>query len=68
MTMPRMPGDQLLRALQAGRPGLPAIVTSGYSETGVEQLFAGCRVDAFLSKPFTLEALRQAIDRVEAAQ
>ncbi len=60
-TMPRMTGLALARELQQIRPGLPIILTTGYSQTlkpdGVEA--AGVR--RLLLKPFSIESLGTAV-------
>lgn len=64
VTMPGMNGDAVLRELQpGGGGGVPVLVMSGYSQQSVEELFLGCRVDAFIQKPFTFEQLAAHVDR-----
>ena len=63
--MPRMNGWELLTALRALRPDLPMILASGYSE---EQVMAGDhpqRPQAFLAKPYNLQSLRAAMNKME---
>jgi PAS domain S-box-containing protein len=62
-TMPRMNGWQTLDALRKLAPGLPVILSSGYDEA---QVMAGDHAElpqAFLSKPYQLQTLRDAIGR-----
>jgi CheY-like chemotaxis protein len=64
MTMPNMDGWQTLEALRNLAPGIPIILSSGYSET---QVMAGNhpeRPQAFLSKPYEYEKLSEAVFRV----
>ena len=64
LTMPHMGGWETLTALRKLSPGLPVILSSGYSE---EQVMAGEHPElpqAFLSKPYEWAALRNAIVRV----
>ena len=64
LTMPRMDGWQTLEALRNLAPGIPVILSSGYSET---QVMAGNHPElpqAFLSKPYEYEILNEAIFHV----
>ena len=61
LTMPRLDGWGLLTALRQLDPNLPVILASGYDKA---QVLAGTHSDrpqAFLSKPFDLEQLRDAL-------
>jgi CheY-like chemotaxis protein len=61
LTMPRMNGWETLDALRELAPGLPVILASGYDEAHV---MAGDHPElpqALLSKPYPLQALRDAI-------
>ncbi len=61
--MPRLDGWGLLSALRQLDPDLPVILASGYDKG---QVLAGTRPDnpqAFLSKPFDLWQLREALDQ-----
>ena len=55
--MPVMDGVELGRALTSRRPGLPIVFMSGNPETQTRALSPH-----FLSKPFSLESLEQALD------
>ena len=62
--MPRMNGLETLTALRQIDPGIPVIMASGYSE---EQVMEGVHSElpqAFLGKPYGLQALRDAIHRI----
>ena len=62
MVMPLVGGVELVATLRAVQPGLPVVFVSGY--TAEEQdLPLGDRT-AFLTKPYTIEALCDAIDAV----
>ena len=56
--MPGMTGTQLLEALRAFRPTLPALIATGYSDPGVAVPASAARI----SKPFKFEELARAID------
>ncbi|MGC3999354.1 MAG: PAS domain-containing protein [Anaeromyxobacter sp.] len=58
LAMPAMGGRELLERLRALRPGLPALVISGYGREGVPAAEAET---AFLEKPFESAALIQAV-------
>ena len=63
LTMPRMSGWETLAALRKLAPGLPVILASGYDKAYV---MAGDHPElpqAFLSKPYQLQGLRDAIGR-----
>ena len=64
LSMPRMNGWATLTALRKLAPDIPVILASGYGE---EQVMAGDHPElpqAFLSKPYELPILRDAIFRV----
>jgi two-component system, cell cycle sensor histidine kinase and response regulator CckA len=65
VSMPGMDGPTLVRRLRQFRPGLPAILISGYADAGQRQALAAEDI-AFLSKPFSMTDLTQAVDRVLA--
>lgn len=61
LTMPGMDGWETMAALRKFSPSVPVVLTSGYER---EQVMAGCRTEsphAFLSKPFQLKDLGDAI-------
>jgi Response regulator containing CheY-like receiver, AAA-type ATPase, and DNA-binding domains len=63
LTMPRMNGWETLAALRKLAPGLPVILVSGYDKAHV---MAGDHPElpqAFLSKPYQIQGLRDAIGR-----
>ena len=63
LTMPRMNGWETLNALRELAPALPVILASGYDKAHV---MAGDHPElpqAFLSKPYQLQGLRDAIGR-----
>lgn len=60
MTMPGMTGDRLIAKLRALRPGLPAILCSGFSERMNEEKAAALNLSAYLTKPLTRGELARA--------
>ncbi len=63
LNMQRMDGWETLTAIRALRPGLPAILTSGYNEAQVMLGDHLERPQAFLGKPYNMNSLRDAIER-----
>lgn len=58
LTMPRMGGRDAAARIQALRPDLPILLTSGYAES---EAMAGMRNMRFLRKPFLAEELRDTL-------
>jgi PAS domain S-box-containing protein len=63
LTMPHMDGWETLTALRTLSPGLPVVLTSGYDEADVMADERDEQPQAFLAKPYPLDALRRAIRR-----
>ncbi len=59
LTMPQMTGIQLVSALRERHPDLPIILCSGFDRDG-----RGTSADAYLPKPFRIDALDQALTRL----
>ena len=66
LTMPRMGGWETLAALRKLAPNLPVILASGYDKAHVMAGDHSELPQAFLSKPYQLRALRDAIGRALA--
>jgi CheY-like chemotaxis protein len=60
VTMPRMDGCKVLAALKLATPTLPVVLMSGYSTEDVGH--GADQADGFLTKPFSLEDLSQAME------
>ena len=60
--MPRMDGRQTLAVLRNDQPALPVILCSGFSE----QEIAGGWNGVFLAKPYSLDQLKEALQRALA--
>jgi len=67
LTMPRMNGDELVEEIRALRPELPVILMSGYSEAEATATLGRLGLTGFLSKPCSLRAVREALNRALAA-
>ena len=63
LTMPRMDGRRAFQEIHRIRPGVPVVLTSGYNEQESIQDFIGRGLAGFLQKPYTLNALRETLQR-----
>jgi two-component system, cell cycle sensor histidine kinase and response regulator CckA len=61
LIMPKLSGEQVLRALQQIKPGVPVVIMSGYPQYEAAQHFSTLAPNGFLQKPFTTEELRSAV-------
>ncbi len=61
-TMPRMSGEETLRAIRRLRPDVPVIVTSGHPTATVRDRFDGLGVTGFLHKPFDVAGFEGTIE------
>ncbi len=61
ITMPGIDGIETIRQLRAISPGLKAILSSGYSSEKIDTL---PRDTVFLAKPYSINELRVAIDKI----
>jgi DNA-binding NtrC family response regulator len=64
LSMPRLNGAQALTAMRLIRPGIPAVLSSGYSESEMRDTVPGERGVVFLLKPFTVRSLSEAVRQV----
>jgi PAS domain S-box-containing protein len=64
LSMPGMSGVEALRELRKIRPGVKAIVSSGYTEAETMALFEGQRVSGFIQKPYMP---RRLVDKLRSA-
>lgn len=64
LSMPRLSGAQALAAMRALRPELPAVLSSGYSESEMRDTVPGTEGIVFLLKPFTVRSLSEAVRQV----
>jgi PAS domain S-box-containing protein len=60
MTMPRMSGADVIGALRAKHPAIPIVLCSGYDRDGK----GPAKADAYLPKPFRIDALEQTLARL----
>lgn len=64
VTMPGMSGIDVFRELQRILPQVPVVLTSGYTEENVSQLFGARAPAGFIQKPFDRERLRATLREV----
>jgi len=64
ITMPEMGGYEVLKAIACLYPDLNVVLTSGFSEKMVEEPSSNPCFRGFLKKPYTLEKLRNMLDKV----
>ena len=62
MTMPRMSGADVIAALRAKHPQIPIVLCSGFDRDGKGPV----KADAYLPKPFRIDALEQTLARLLA--
>jgi PAS domain S-box-containing protein len=67
LTMPGLDGSEVLRKIQAVRPGTPVLLTSGYSSQAVLDRLRGLPPCEILQKPFTRGSLMESLAKVLAA-
>ena len=63
LVMPGIHGTELAAKIAASRPDIGVVFVSGYDEDAVGHGDEIAAVGDFLPKPFTVEALRKAVDR-----
>jgi DNA-binding NtrC family response regulator len=64
MTMPRMTGDSLARALMGLRPDLPVILCTGFSASMTEEAAANLGIRALVMKPILMHQIAATVRRV----
>jgi len=68
LTMPGMDGWAAIAALREVDPTIPVILASGYDEASVMSGNHAEQPQVFLAKPYSIEDLRVALDRVQGAR
>ncbi|HEY2923829.1 MAG TPA: response regulator [Candidatus Eisenbacteria bacterium] len=64
IVMPGMNGIQTLRKLREIEPGLPILISTGYTDRGAAESLVNEGADGFVNKPYYIEALAEQIQRV----
>lgn len=57
LTMPKMSGEELFEEMRKIRPDVPVILSSGYSEEEALRQFSRKQFNAFIHKPYQIDAL-----------
>lgn len=57
MTMPVMGGNEAFRLIRKIQPGVPIVMSSGYSESAAREELGGDAVAGFIQKPYTAAKL-----------
>ena len=65
--MPNRNGLLLLQDIKALNPELPVILITGYMNYKADMNCAQLQPDMFMEKPFTLDELRSAVDKLKPA-
>ena len=65
--MPNRNGLLLLQDIRALNPELPVILITGYMNYKSDMNSASLQPDLFMEKPFTLDELRLAVDKLKPA-
>ena len=66
LTMPHMDGEQCFRELRQLQPDVKVIMSSGYNEQEVTQLFLGKGLAGFIQKPYRFSTLQEAVQNLLA--
>jgi DNA-binding NtrC family response regulator len=64
LTMPYMNGEEVLREMQAIRPPVRVLLSSGFNEVEAVRRFTGKGLAGFIQKPYTSMALAEKIKQV----
>ncbi len=64
IVMPGMNGVQTLRKLREIEPGIPILISTGYSDRQAAESLTEEGVDGFVNKPYHIETLAKQIERI----
>ena len=64
LTMPGMNGEEVLRELQAIKPSVRVLLSSGFNEVEAVRHFAGKGLSGFLQKPYSAPSLAAGVKQV----
>ena len=67
VSMPEMNGFDLLRTLKRLHPGLPVVIMTGHNLSEPATALIKATADAYLTKPFRREAVRDVLSRINPA-
>jgi CheY-like chemotaxis protein len=68
LTMPKKDGVETFKKLNEIRPGIPVILSSGYSEHEVAERFRGAGLSGFIQKPYRFVDLKTKLIQVLRSQ
>ncbi|MCB2186811.1 MAG: PAS domain S-box protein [Deltaproteobacteria bacterium] len=72
LSMPDLPGSEVLAQLRGMSPRIPVILTSGYNQEEINKRFGPQEAEGFLQKPYTtrslLQKLREVLGQEEAKE
>lgn len=68
VSMPKMNGFDLLKTLKRSYPRIPVVMMTGHNLSEPAAALIRDRADAYLTKPFRQEAVRELLHRLEARQ
>jgi len=68
VSMPHMNGFDLLKTLKRSYPRVPVVMMTGHNLSEPAAALIKSSADAYLTKPFRHEAVRELLDRLEARQ
>ena len=64
LTMPRMDGREAFQAIHDLDPGVPVVLSSGFSEQDSLRTLSGHGPAAFMQKPYRIKELRELLQRL----
>ena len=67
LTMPKMDGIQALKEIRKEAPGVPVILSSGFTVQEAEKRLSGQPFQAFIQKPYVRETLLRTMQDVLGA-
>ena len=67
LSLPGLTGDAVLKRIRTRRPGVPAILSSGWAADDVENALSGQVTEGTLAKPYRPEQLLAAVEQARSA-
>lgn len=64
LTMPRLSGEEVYQKINAIKPGIKVILSSGYDEQDVMQRFSRGEIAGFIQKPYSLKLLKEKLKSI----
>jgi PAS domain S-box-containing protein len=66
LTMPEMDGELVFQQLRGIEPGVPVVVSSGFSEADTARRMSQAGAAGFLEKPYTVQQLGKTLEEITA--